>query len=113
MTLNEWIVKGRVGISSKTMWAVLQGIEYTGDKPYDPDDFSRCYEFVKQCNITEQDLKKISITLPYWEPYIENWQKLTEMYEQNVKENWVNSKKVGMCEFMQELRAKSDLIGRK
>jgi hypothetical protein len=113
MTLNEWIVNGRVGISSKTMWAVLQGIEYTGDKPYDPDDFSRCYKFVKQCNIADQDLQKISRTLPYWKPYIDNWQKLTEMYEQNDRENWVNSKKIRMYEFMQELRTESDLIGRK
>jgi len=113
MTLNEWIVKGRVGISSKTMWAVLQGIDYIGDKPYDPNDFSRCYKLVKQCNLTEQDLQKISRTLPYWKPYIDNWQKLTEMYEQNDKENWVNSKKIGMYEFMQGLRTESDLIGRK
>jgi hypothetical protein len=113
MTLSEWIVNGRVGISSQTMWAVLQGIEYIGDKPYDPDDFSRCYKFVKLCNITEQDLQKISKTIPYWKPYIDNWQKLTEMYEQNDRENWVNSKKIGMYEFMQELRTESDLIGRK
>ena len=113
MNLNEWIVNGRIGISSKTMWAILQGIEYVGDKPYDPDDFSRCYKFVKLCNITEQDLQKISRTLPYWKPYIDNWQKLTEMYEQNDKEKWLNSKKIGMYEFMQELRTKSDLIGRK
>jgi len=35
------------------------------------------------------------------------------MYEQNEKENWVNSKKIGMYELMQELRTESDFIGRK
>lgn len=110
MKLNEWIINGDVGVSSKTMWSVLQGIEYAGDKPYDPDDFSRCYKFVKECNITKQELKNISKTLPYWKPYIDNWDKLTEMYEQNVNENWVNYKQIGMFEFMKELRVESDLI---
>jgi hypothetical protein len=113
MTLNEWIVNGSVGISSKTIWAVLQGIETNGDKPYDPDDFSRCYKLVKECNILQEDLEKVARTLPYWKPYIDNWEKLTEMYEQNDKENWVNSKKIGMYELMQRLRTESDLIGRK
>ena len=33
------------------------------------------------------------------------WEKLTEMYEQNNRENWKNYKEIGMYEFMQELLA--------
>jgi hypothetical protein len=109
--LNEWIVNGSVGISSKTIWGVLQGIKVGRDnKPYDPDDFSRCYTLVKQCNLQQEDLEKVSIALPYWKPYIDNWGKLTEMYELNVKENWVNSKEIGMYEFMKVLCEESNLI---
>ena len=112
MTLNEWIIKGRVGISSKTMWAVLQNVDHKGDKPYDPSDFGRCYDFVKKCNLAEGDLQKIARVLPYWKPYIDNWDKLTKMYEQNVKENWSTKKEIGMYEFMEGLRQQSELIKR-
>ena len=114
MELNEWILNGRVGISSKTMWGALMGIKVKdNDKPYDPDDFSRCWKLVTRCNVPISDLQKIVEAYPYWKPYIENWQKLTEMYERNRAEKWINSKEVGMYAFMQELRKESDLIGRK
>lgn len=114
MTLLEWIAKGRVGISSKTMWGAIMGVEVDRhDKPYDPDDFSRCWKLVTRCNVTKEQLQIIVDKYPYWKPYIDNWQKLTEMYERNRAEKWVNSKEVGMYEFMQELRTESDLIGRK
>ena len=113
MNLDEWIVNGHTGVSSKTMWAALKGLEIKpthGDKPYDPDDFSRCYKLVKDCFVPKSHLKKISEKLPYWKPYIDNWDKLTGMYEQNKKDNWTNSEKIGMFDFMQELRKESDLI---
>jgi hypothetical protein len=113
MTLNEWIINGSVGQSSKTIWSVLQGVKMNnGNKPYDPCDFGRCYELVNQCNILREDLKRVSRRLPYWKPYVDNWEKLTEMYEQNEKENWMNSKSIGMYDLMKKLRAESDLIGR-
>ncbi len=34
---------------------------------------------------------------------VDNWTKLTQMYEQNKKEDWKNSKKIGMYEFMETL----------
>jgi hypothetical protein len=112
MTLNEWILNGRVGISSKTIWSVIQGVEYEGDRPYDPSDFGRCYDFIKQCNITNQQLKKVSKKLPYWKPYIDSWAKLTEMYEKNCMENWENYREIGMYEFMNELQEESEKIQR-
>lgn len=112
MKLNEWIVSSDTGISSKTIWSVLQGVKYSGDIPYDPSDFGRCYRLVKSCNITDEDLKKISKNLPNWKPYIDNWEKLTKMFEQNEKENWENYKKIGMYEFMKRLEVESALISK-
>ena len=114
MTLNEWIVNGRVGISSKTIWGILQGIEVRdNDIPYDPSDFSRCWKLVTRCNISVDELKKVYVKLPYWKPYIDNWNKLTEMYEKNRAEKWVNSKEIGMYDFMDDLRKESHLIRKK
>ena len=47
-------------------------------------------------------LKPLSIQ---WSNLVDNWDKLTEMYEQNKKENWKNADKIGMYEFMQTLIA--------
>ena len=52
MTQQEWIVSRDTGISSKTMWSALNGVDlsearksfYT-DVPYDPADFGRCYRY--------------------------------------------------------------------
>lgn len=111
--IDEWMVHGSVGISSKTMWAALKGLDIDpkyGDKPYDPCDFGRCYELVKYCNITKEDLQVISNTLPYWKPYIDYWDKLCEMYEANEANNWNTSKEIGMFNYMQNLRIMSDAI---
>ena len=52
LTLDEWIINGDLGISSKTMWAALKDEDISqthGDKPYDYDDFSRCYKLYFLC----------------------------------------------------------------
>ncbi|MCF8219798.1 MAG: hypothetical protein K9J21_12565 [Bacteroidales bacterium] len=113
MTLDEWIIYGQVGISSKTMWAALKGIKIEptyGDKPYDPGDFSRCYRLAKQCELSKQDLSIITEKLPYWQPYIDNWDKLCKMYEDNKINNWKTHEEIGMYDFMQKLREESDKI---
>lgn len=113
MTLNQWIVNGRVGVSSKTIWSVLQGVDANdGDKPYDPSDFSRCWKLVTRCGVTREDLEKVSKTLPYWKPYIDNWEKLTEMYELNRSQKWKNVDEIGMHVLMNDLRKESDIIRR-
>lgn len=89
MTLNEWIIYGRVGTSSKTMWAALTGTvrkdltpcTYRFDVPYDWDDFSSCYKLCKSCGISKQQLNKVVEVFPYWKPFIDNWDKLTMIYE--------------------------------
>lgn len=111
MELHEWILNGDLGISSKTIWGALMGVKVIeNDKPYDPDDFSRCWKLVKRCNVPLSNLKKVVEAYPYWKPYIDNWDKLTEMYERNRAEKWVNSEEIGMYEFMKTLRKESDLI---
>lgn len=87
MTLDEWIVNGQVGVSSKTMWSAIKGVakgnERQGgnfDIPYDPDDFSRCYKLYVECNLTKSDLQKIADTFKWWKPFIDNWDRLVELW---------------------------------
>ena len=109
MTLNEWIIFGRVGTSSRTMWAAITDTVKSGhmragglDIPYDPDDFSRCYKLWEECAITQEQLLKVKAAFPWWGPYIDHWGELVERYE---------NKDAGLCEFMHTLRAEAEKIG--
>lgn len=77
----EWIGCHRVGISSKTMWCAIMGVECDkADVPYDADDFSRCYDLYKFGELTPDDLQKVANKYPYWRPIIDQWDELCEMY---------------------------------
>lgn len=80
MTLDEWILTENTGISSKTIWAVLKGINHEGDRPYDICDFKRCYDLINECDVRMNEFKKISSKLPYWKPYVDNWEVLINLY---------------------------------
>lgn len=87
--MAEWIVTHHVGISSRTMWTALMCVKPTKemfiyDIPYDADDFSRCYDLVKFCEVSHsEDFPKILQVFPWYAPIIRNWGKLSEMYENN------------------------------
>lgn len=90
MTLNEWIAFGEVGMSSKTMWAVVtktltpENIKrFRVEIPYDKDDFSRCYKLWEDCNLSDEDLNRIKVMCPIWKPFIDNWHELVRLYENN------------------------------
>jgi len=105
-----WAINGAHGTSSKTMFnhfstnLPVRGLKNDRPShPYDPDDFSRCYKLlqaVPQWKLRLEELKTIS---PVWVKLVDNWDKLTEMYEKNVLSQWKDSKKIGMCEFMEVL----------
>ena len=106
----EWIATHHVGVSSKTMWTALMGVTAEPaqpfiryDIPYDCDDFSRCYDLVKFCNINPvSDFPKILQRFPWYAPIIRNWDKLSDMYEaQDYK---------GVNNLLTELMKESDFL---
>lgn len=109
-TVNQralwWIANGEVGNSSKTIWNRFMSGDnkpYPVNHPYDPDDFSRCYKLLKAIPEWRQQLDRMKPLSSAWSNLVDNWDKLTDMYEQNEKTNWKNYKQVGMYEFMQTL----------
>lgn len=107
MTIDEWIILGETGTSSKTMWAALKGISIDGkmkgypfDVPGDGADFRRCYNFVEQCNITKEQLTQIKEACPWWAPFIDNWDTLCKMYEESTP----------MYEFISKLYEESKIL---
>lgn len=90
MTQTEWVVYGETGISSKTMWSAINGASTKEqnnrkgnkfDVPHDPADFRRCYEYVKSTNVTKDQLKIVKDVFKWFAPFIDNWDKIVEIYE--------------------------------
>lgn len=85
----EWIATHKVGISSKTMWTALMGVKPTSessfvnyDIPYDTDDFSRCYDLVRFCDVTPAyDFPRITAIFPWYAPILDRWETLALLYE--------------------------------
>ena len=107
---NWWATNGEQGMSSKTMFnyfakdtPVRLILNERPTHPSDPSDFKRCYKLLQAVPQWKERLVELKTLSPVWERLVDNWDKLTEMYEQNVKENWVNYKKIGMYEFMKTL----------
>lgn len=88
--LLKWIIGGDTGISSITMWTAIMDIDISDivpshrfDIPYDSGDFSRCLNLYNKCQLTQDDLAKVSAMFPEWKGIIGNWQTLTDMYNRN------------------------------
>lgn len=99
-----WIGNGHVGMSSKTMWNCLIGNKsYPINHPYDPDDFSRCYKLLEAVPEWKAELHKLKPLSEAWSNLVDNWDKLTAMYEENKRTNWKEYKRIGMYELMESL----------
>ena len=99
-----WIANGERGLSSETMWnCLMDNTDFPISWPYDPDDFSRCYKLLQAVPEWRLKLYKLKPLSKEWNNLIENWDKLTGMFEENRRTHWENSEKIGMYEFMQTL----------
>ena len=100
---NFWLVNGEHGLSSMVMCRTLMGDPSAGKNyPSDPDDFKRCYKLLQTVPEWRSELHKVAKISTEWHNLIDNWDKLTEMYEENIRTNWKNYKKIGMYELMQK-----------
>ncbi len=87
MKPEEWIVNGEVGISSKTIWAVMMGAVMKEDHhawlnysvPRDPDDLSRCIKLLALVKGWRERLPEVVATFPEWGPLVREWESLERM----------------------------------
>lgn len=109
MTLDEWIVNDDTGISSKTLWAALKGININNipngrfDYPHDNSDFGRCYRLVKNCGITKEHLNEVKKVFNWLSPLIDAWDELVALHEKKEAGNPVYNK-------LQKLRPEMDKL---
>jgi len=51
----------------------------TPDIPYDPSDFGRCHRFLLKVK-KEEALRKVVERHPFWKPFVDNWEKMEELW---------------------------------
>jgi hypothetical protein len=107
---NWWLNNGEQGTSSKTMFEYLNDnfhfhIQHKSH-PYDPDDFRRCYLLLKAVPQFIPKLGRMKSVSTAWSNLVDNWDKLTEMLEEQMMYIEKGDRKKasnGMYEFMQTL----------
>jgi hypothetical protein len=116
MKPEQWIIEGEVGTSSKTIWAVMMGVvnekrqcdDWHYDTPKDPSDFGRCWKLINLFPEWESRLHEVSDVFPKWIPFVSEWDRLTTMYEDALREG--KEYAPGMYGFMQELNDEAMLL---
>lgn len=100
----DWIGLGHYGCSSLTMWCALMGSTtiVSGDKPYDNPDFDYCIRMVRMGNVTNEDLQKVKERYEWYAPYINNWNELVSLYDDDDNQE--------LFEFLQQLKYESDML---
>ena len=82
--LNKWIVSGDTGLSSKSIWCIIMGVEETSPSvPCDSDDFGRCYRLLAYFNLSEKGAILFGLSkFDIWKSLtkIDKWLALEQLY---------------------------------
>lgn len=86
-TPHQWLTGRDTGTSSLTIFSAMTGLpsphgDY--DVPYDPDDFGRCYRLLRLFPEWREHLNKTVSLCPAWAAFVDNWDELTRIYEQEL-----------------------------
>src|SRR5579872_2015706 len=98
---NFWWQHGERGASSETIFGVLsgRGVKRDGCHPWDPSDFKRCHGLLLVIPEWRDRLLEMKSQSKAWSNLVDNWDKLTEMLEEQMQ----TGKDNGMYKFMQTL----------
>lgn len=81
----EWAASRDTGTSSLTIYSAVTGLPSPRgryDIPYVPHDFGRCYRLLKLFPAWRGDLAKTILLCKKWKPFVEHWDELTALFEQ-------------------------------
>ena len=102
ITRMNWAQSRDTGISSASIWQVFTGQKLYSEHgvPHDPADFARCYRLLQLCPKWEPRLENVADMFPVWNPFVREWPKLKELYEEALR----NGRWEPMYEFIQKLQ---------
>lgn len=92
--VNAWIVSGDTGMSSKTIWASMLGIDIGDDihHPHDPADLGRCLRLLELMPEWRPRLSELAALDPYWRSLVAQWEELSSAMEGEVGIAWEKAK---------------------
>ena len=87
MTQIDWLLSQDTGVSSRTIWAVMMGVETTPqrcitkyDIPYDPSDFGRCFRLLCLFPEWRKNLHRVAEVFPKWGPIVDHWDEMERLW---------------------------------
>ena len=98
---DEWIAGDNTGISSRTIWAVMQGVPASrwASPPLDPSDFGRCFRLLVHIPEWRQRLTEVATAYPEWAPMISRWDECERLF----CEEWESGRAPKLYALMQTL----------
>jgi hypothetical protein len=82
----KWFALGRVGTSSTAMATIIAGIEGGRiDYPHDPDDFSRCLEFLTAVPEARSHMDKVEALSPEWARLVSRWDEIETSFNKEFR----------------------------
>lgn len=106
MTPNDWILGNDMGISSRTIWAVMmgEGPPHWHGTPSDPDDFGRCWRLLARFPEWRRRLPEVAERHPEWSGLVREWDRLSRMYEAVIEDgDWNLARSKLLYDAMREL----------
>ncbi len=92
--VNTWIVSGDTGLSSKTIWSTMLGIDL-GDEinhPHDPADVGRCLRLLELMPEWKPRLSELTALDPHWRVLVARWEDIASSMENEVGIAWEKAK---------------------
>lgn len=79
---SQWLFDGDAGVSSKTIWSVMTGVDPKTSfcYPCDPDDFGRCHRLLVRFPEWRERMGEVAAKYPRWAPMVREWDALTAAY---------------------------------
>lgn len=86
---QNWIVNGRVGSSSRTIWAHMMGAtESRKSYPHDPDDLNRCLLLLDLIPEWAPRMAEMAQHGPQWKGLAERWDEITDCFIAEAGLDW-------------------------
>jgi len=102
-----WLANGDVSDASKHIALRMANIKMNGNAtPIDPTDFKKCMDMLTACP-SIRDLSRLSYLVPYYAPYVDNWNEMVSLYETDVNDCFSEPK---LNEFMGKREKESAFI---
>ena len=84
----NWMMTGRVGLSSKAMAAHLCDAPCDGSYPHDPDDLNRCLLFLEAVPEARAELPRMATVNKTWAALVARWSEIEAAFVAEVGRDW-------------------------